>query len=228
MADEPRPHSWWKSLPGTLAAGTGFIAALSGLVAGLNQLSVFKRTDPTAPVQIAAPVPRESLPQPPETTTAGGSTSSAAPAATRTPTSTTPSARPAGPALQARPAAAPAADTAGPSRLPRGTALELTVPARTCAPANGQQRFTARLASPVKVEGITILPANTTAVLHLRRDGSSDAPAVRLDSLVRPDLVAAVTSATARVRRGAAGGECLRADARIAVTLTAPVSMRPR
>jgi len=42
VADEPK-QPWLKSIPGVLTAATGFIAALSGLVAGLNQLGVFQR-----------------------------------------------------------------------------------------------------------------------------------------------------------------------------------------
>ena len=59
MADEQKP-SRWKSLPGVLTAATGFVAALSGLVAGLNQLGVFRREPPAAQAVSAAPAPRGS------------------------------------------------------------------------------------------------------------------------------------------------------------------------
>jgi hypothetical protein len=235
MADEQK-QSWWKSLPGILAAATGFVAALSGLVAGLNQLGVFRREQPVAPVAAPVAMPRESSAPPPAV---GESTSSSVTAAAREqkrPSATTspgtgapsaavpPQAPPAAPASSAT-----AADTArAEARLAKGTTLELTVPVRTCAPANGQRRFTARLAAPVRVGGATVLPAGTAAILHVRRVESSTAPAVRLDSLVRQDLSTSVPAATVRIRRGAASGACLQADARMTATLGAAVTLRRR
>ena len=238
MAEEQR-QSWWKSLPGLLTAASGFVAALSGLVAGLNQLGVFRRDQPAPQVVAVAPV-------------TGGSTSSAAPASAAGParsttaeggSSTAPAraaprrAVPAAPAPAAAPVTAPrpgpAADTvagaaAGPQRLPKGATLELLVPKRTCAPEEGQKRFTARLVAPVKVGDATVLPANTPAILHLRRAGSPAALRVRLDSVVGPDVALAVPASDVRLRRGAASGTCLRADARIAVTLGAAAAVRRR
>ena len=82
------------------------------------------------------------------------------------------------------------------------------------------------MVSAVRVEGTTLLPAGTTAVLRLRRGGSSDAPVVRLDSLLREDQAMAVPAANVRLRRGAGAGNCLRADARITATLTAAMPLR--
>ncbi len=113
-------------------------------------------------------------------------------------------------------------------RLPKGTSLELVVPSRVCAPADGQRRFTARLATPVKVGAATVLPANTTAVLQVRRAGSPAAPQVRLDSLGREQNAVAVPQSRARLRPDAANGTCLRANARIIVTLDSPVVLRGR
>ncbi|HUR93386.1 MAG TPA: hypothetical protein VMY76_02300 [Gemmatimonadales bacterium] len=253
MADEPK-QSWWKSLPGILTTATGFIAALSGLVAGLNQLGLFKRAEPATPIQVAAPAPRDTVAGPQGSTTVGGSTSSAArapatgapaptlsPPAVRKPTSDAPSAPPkpapapatgTDSASATRPDSAPATrpETAPPdaARLPKGTSLELEVPARTCALASGQQRFSARLVTAVRVGGVVLLPAGTMAALRLRRGGSSDAPAIRLDSLAGQDRSLAVPSASVRVRRGAAGRDCLRADARITATLTAALPLGGR
>ena len=109
-----------------------------------------------------------------------------------------------------------------------GTSLDLEVRARTCAPSNGQKRFTARLASPIKSGGTIVLPAGTTAVLHLRRPESSQAPQVRLDSLVRTDLAVSVPSSNARVRRGTEGEACLRAGARITAILGTSVPLPHR
>ena len=214
MADEQRP-SWWKSLPGILTAATGFVAALSGLVAGLNQLGAFRQEQPAPQVVSAAPAPRESTPDKPAAPAADGGASSTA--------------RPTAPAA-GRPVAPPAVTppVSTPARLPKGTALELAVPGRTCAPASDAERFTARLVTPVKVGGTTVLPANTTAILHLRRAGSPAAPQVRLDSLVRQDMALAMPPSDVRLRRGATSGACLRANARITVTLGAAVTLRRR
>jgi hypothetical protein len=226
---EGEKQPFWKSLPGILTAATGFVAALSGLVAGLNQLGAFRREEPAAPV--TAPAPRESTLREPAPAVRGESTSTGATppsaavpstAATRRTPATTPAAAPA-----PRATTAPDSTSAEP-RLPKGTTLELAVPARTCAPPDGQRRFTARLVAPVKVGGATVLPAKSTAVLHLRRAGSPPAASARLDSLVGQDLAASVSGATVRIRRGAAAGACLRADARLTATLGAPVTLRRR
>ena len=236
---EGEKQPFWKSLPGLLTAATGFVAALSGLVAGLNQLGAFRREEPAAPVTAAAPAPREStLPESAPGTGQESTSTGSAPPRAAVP-STTATRRPPAPAPAPRstpaPGTTPAPDTtsapdstrAAP-RLAKGTTLELTVPARTCAPADGQRRFTARLVAPVKAGGATVLPAKSTAVLHLRRAGSPPAPAVRLDSLLGQDLAASVSGATVRIRRGEAGGACLRADARLVITLGTAVQLRRR
>jgi hypothetical protein len=225
--------SWWKSLPGVLTAATGFVAALSGLVAGLNQLGVFRREPPAPSAVSTSPARPDTVPQP-------LARADTADVATPTPRATSP--RPVAPAGATRPSApaptpAPttrtssAGDTAvsaQQSRLPTGTALELTVAKRTCAPRDGKQRFTARLAEPVKVPGATGLRSNTTAVLHLRRGDSADGPLVRLDSLVAQDVAASVPAASVRVRSGTDGAACIRANARIRATLGGPITLRRR
>ena len=79
MAEEQK-QSWWKSLPGLLTAASGFVAALSGLVAGLNQLGVFRRDQPAQQVVGVAPAARDSTAQHSGAPVTGGSASSAAPA----------------------------------------------------------------------------------------------------------------------------------------------------
>ncbi len=225
MPDEQK-QSRWKSLPGVLTTATGLVAALSGLVAGLNQLGVFRREPPAAQAVSAAPAPRESTHRDSAAAVIAESASTnshARTSATARPTTAPP---PTPPITTAKDTAA--ADTAAveSQRLPKGTVLDLTVPSRSCAPSTGQKRFTARLASPVKAGGATMLPAGTTAVLHLRRDGSSGPPQVRLDSLVQKDEALSVPTSEVRLRRGAANGACLRAGARITATLGAPVPLR--
>jgi hypothetical protein len=210
MAIEEKP-SWWKSVPGLLTAATGFVAALSGLVAGLNQLGAFRREARAPQVVATSPAPPERTPDEPAATEAD---KPAPKPRTGTPPSPAPTTTTDGAA-------------AAPRQLPKGTALELTVPSRTCAPAKGTRRVPSRLAAPIIVNGDTLLPANTTAVLRLQRSGSR-APQVRLDSLVRPDMALAVPGSDVRLRSDAVNGSCLRAHARLTVTLSAAVPLRRR
>jgi hypothetical protein len=233
VADEPK-QPWLKSIPGVLTAATGFIAALSGLVAGLNQLGVFQR-EPAPAVVGVSPMTRDNTAQDTSprlrTSPPGTSVVEPAPNAARPP-SPTPVQRPAEPTPAGAPKPVPSRtdSTSLPAvtRLARGTVLELTVPARTCAPEDGQRRFTAQLASPVRADGATLLPAGTTAVLHLRRGGNPAAPRARLDSLVRPDLAVAVPTSQVQIPRGSVNGTCLRADARMSAVLGASLSLPPR
>jgi hypothetical protein len=223
---------WYKSIPGILTTATGLIAAVSGLVAGLNQLGVFRREPPPAAVVGMTPAVPDKTAQDSLTSSAPLAPDSAAirpasppAAATRPPT---PSAAPPKPTASPRPAApAPASDTvnAGSVRVPWGTALSLTVPARTCAPADGSRRFAARLAAPVRVNGATVLPAGTTAVLRLRRVGAPAAPRVRLDSLVRSGVAVSVSSSQVQIPAGSASGACLRAGARLTAVLGEAVTL---
>lgn len=205
MTDDPKPP-WHKSIPGVLTTATGFIAAVSGLLAGLNQLGVFRREPPPSAVVGISPTPSDNTAQ--DTTAAG-----------RGPEP--------GPAVVEPPPGAVRAPSSAGTRLAKGTVLELTVPARTCAPEDGQRRFTARLASPVRASGATVLPAGTTAVLHLRRGGNPVAPRARLDSLVRPDLAVAVPTSQVQIPHGSVNGVCLRADARMHAVLGASLSIPP-
>jgi hypothetical protein len=237
VADEQR-QSWWKSVPGTLAAATGFIAALSGLVAGINQLGLLRR-EQASQVVAAAPPSRDTASAPPVAPGTGGGASTTGPAPAPSPAAPaggangrpsprapTPS-KPA-PAPTQGPPAGSAVDTAAatPVRIPKGTAIELVVPSRVCAPESGMARFTARLTAPVKVNGATVLPANTSAVLHLGRAGARDTPEARLDSLVGPDLALAISSSDVRLRRNAINGTCVRANARLTAILDATVTVR--
>ena len=220
MTDDPKPP-WHKSIPGVLTAATGFIAAVSGLLAGLNQLGVFRREPPPSAVVGISPTPSDNTAQ---DTTAAGRGPEPGPAVVEAPPGAVraPSSPPA-----TTPAEPPTATTPAGTRLAKGTVLELTVPARTCAPEDGQRRFTARLASPVRASGATVLPTGTTAVLHLRRGGNPVAPRARLDSLVRPDLAVAVPTSQVQIPHGSVNGVCLRADARMHAVLGASLSIPP-
>jgi hypothetical protein len=198
---------------------TGFIAALSGLVAGLNQLGVFKRdSTAAAPPNVVAPAPAR---------TTADSTPAAAPQA-KAPTPTAPSsAKPAQPARPATPKPVPAPAPAPPAadvQLAAGAHIDLTVPARACASGSGKQRVFALVATPVEAEGATLVPAGAPAVLRLRRAESGNHPNLTLDSLSGAE----VSSANVRIRRGADGKACLRPDARLIATLGAPVTLPSR
>ena len=210
MAGEEKP-SWWKSVPGLLTAATGFVAALSGLVAGLNQLNVFRREAPAPQVVATAPAPPASAPDEPT-----------APAADKPAPSTTSRPAPA-PAPKQRIGITDSAAAAAPRQLPKGTALELTLPSRVCAPVKGTRRVPARLAAPIIVNGDTLLPAATTAVLRVQRSGPRSAPQVRLDSVVAHGDAFPVSRSDVRFRSDAVDGSCLRARARMTVTLSAAV-----
>jgi hypothetical protein len=234
VTDDPK-QPWHKTLPGVLTAATGFIAALSGLVAGLNQLGVFRQEPPPSAVVGMSPTPSDKTAQDTSPARSGDlpppSVVEPSPGSPSTPTSVP---RPAEPAPRAAPRPthpAPAADTATSStagRLAKGTVLQLTVPERTCAPEQGQRRFTARLTSPVRSSGGVVLPAGTTAVLHLRRAGTPAAPRARLDSLVRSGSALAIPSAQVQIPRGSVNGVCLRTDGRVSAVLGAGVSLPPR
>ena len=43
MADERNKASWWQSAPGLMTATAGVIAAITGLIGGLNQIGMFDR-----------------------------------------------------------------------------------------------------------------------------------------------------------------------------------------
>jgi hypothetical protein len=234
VTDDPK-QPWHKSIPGLLTAATGFVAAASGLVAGLNQLGVFRREPPPSAVVAVSPTPSDNTTQDTFAASRGQVPSPGVveppPGAVTTPS---PAPRPAEPAPSAAPKPAhpaPAADTTTGStatRLAKGTVLQLTVPERTCAPEQGQRRFTARLTSPVRSSGAVVLPAGTTAVLHLRRAGTQAAPRARLDSLVRPGLALVIPSAQVQIPHGSVNGVCLRADARVSAVLGSGVSLPPR
>jgi hypothetical protein len=49
MTTEPRPNSWWQTLPGILTAAGAIITAVTGLVIALNQAGLFKRQNEAEP-----------------------------------------------------------------------------------------------------------------------------------------------------------------------------------
>jgi hypothetical protein len=43
MADEPKTHGWWQTLPGILTTVVGIITGLTGLIVALQQAGVFQK-----------------------------------------------------------------------------------------------------------------------------------------------------------------------------------------
>ena len=241
MADEPKP-SWWKSVPGTLTAATGFIAALSGLVAGINQLGVFRRESPAAQVVGTAAAPRHTGESTPPGRRAGDERSRLE----HRPRADTRGSRPRPSVHQRIPTPCVTVETRTAPRerpAPRTRSGRRHRSGDTRAPAEGHDtrargslsNLRARI-GPRSLHRSARgtgqgrrghgLPANTTAVLRLRRGGSPPAPQVRLDSLVGRDLAVGAPSAEVRVRRSAVNGMCLRANARITATLGATLTWR--
>src|SRR5919109_4241977 len=62
MAEQPKPQSWWQTLPGILTATAAFITAITGLLVALHQAGVFQPATPQ-PSQEARPGRTPSSPQ---------------------------------------------------------------------------------------------------------------------------------------------------------------------
>ena len=228
---EEKKHSWWTSVPGLLTAATGFVAALSGLVAGLNQTGLLDRfrAAQSRPETVAVVRPDSQAPRPivppeesaPEHTSAPG----------RAPTTPTQSATGA-----SRPAASPPAPPAAASRtavLPTGTVLELAASDEICsAGAKAGDRFAATLVSPVQGKGGAMLPAGTKAVLSVQRLPAPNFIGARLDSIMPGGTALPISKSDVRPRRevvkgkgGSKVGACIREGGRIRVTLRAPLKL---
>src|SRR5436853_3846707 len=54
MADEHNKPSWWQSAPGLMTATAAVIAAVSGLLGGLNQIGMFDRWKQAPAVETAS------------------------------------------------------------------------------------------------------------------------------------------------------------------------------
>ena len=52
MADEPKTHGWWQTLPGILTTAVGIITGITGLIVALQQVGVFqKKIEPATVTQ---------------------------------------------------------------------------------------------------------------------------------------------------------------------------------
>lgn len=56
MADDPKPQSWWQTLPGILTSLTATITAIAGLVALLNQEGLLSHPKPSVPAPVPTPL----------------------------------------------------------------------------------------------------------------------------------------------------------------------------
>jgi hypothetical protein len=231
---EEKKQSWWTSVPGLLTAATGFVAALSGLVAGLNQTGLLEslrarqskpetvavvRTDSQAPPPIVPP--EESAPE-----------HTSAPARAPTARRTIQATRAPLPAASS-PAPAPPAAASRTAVLPSGTILELAASDEICsADAKAGDRFAATLVAPVQGKGGAMLPAGTQAVLSVQRVPAPNFLGARLDSIMAGGTALPISKSDVRPRpevvKGKGGskvGACIREGGRIRVTLRAPLKL---
>jgi hypothetical protein len=113
MADERNKSSWWQTAPGLMTATAAVIAAVTGLIGGLNQVGLLDRVKapPTATAPAPAPAPESGATRPdstPAREAARPVPTRSSPGAARPPATGTP-ARP--PARARAPVPAPGADT---------------------------------------------------------------------------------------------------------------------
>lgn len=59
MADDQHKPGWWQTAPGLMTAVAAMIAAVTGLITGLNQAGLLDRTPPAPVAQAPAQPPRE-------------------------------------------------------------------------------------------------------------------------------------------------------------------------
>jgi hypothetical protein len=64
MAEQPKPQSWWQTLPGILTAAAAIITAITGLVVALHQVGFF-RNDGQRPIQASRDLTKPPMSQPP-------------------------------------------------------------------------------------------------------------------------------------------------------------------
>jgi hypothetical protein len=242
MANEQQKPVWWQSLPGMLTAGAAFLAALTGMLAGLKELGVFQRDGAAAPeatatvdtvfadsvspdsgrIPVESPAPWETAPP------------AAAPA--RPPSSVRPVTPP--PVESTAPKPPATEHTAAGSRavLPNGTELRLAASSRVCSTTlQGEGRVEAVVVAPVSAGDSVVLPAGAVAVLRARRVGAPTFLRLRLDSLVWGGGAVAVSRSDVRARLAKAGaqetrqgeGACVPRGGRITVTLRQDLPLGP-
>ncbi|MDQ3426289.1 MAG: hypothetical protein M3477_00525 [Gemmatimonadota bacterium] len=210
MAKDQSSPRWWQTAPGLLTAGAAFVAAVSGLIGGLNQIGAFDRLKDDTPM----PPPAASAPVQKVETGRLSAKDTAAPEIT-TPV-----------------AAAPKSSV---TRRSSGTVIELASGARVCSTMSQPgDRFNATVVVPVAGSNNLQLPVGSAAVPAVTRLEAPTFIGVRVDSIVYGGRSFPVAGANARPQRefvagasqsGVGVGACIPAGGRITVTLTAPVSI---
>lgn len=256
MADERKSSNWWQTLPGFLTAGAAFLAAMTGLITGLNQTGlidrakgqptqqpIIERTGATSSAS-KAPQPEaqpEREPSPDAGSTAAQPTRARPARATAARPDTTPAAAPAPARAQPQAGTAPPDSESGPAapggRLPSGAVLELAAASRVCSTTHEEgDEFAATLVVPATGENGLVLPIGTAAVLEVRHLPAPTFLGARLESVAQDGKRYSVTRSEARIQRelaagaGATGlniGACIPAGGRITVTLKAPLTIGP-
>jgi hypothetical protein len=100
MADERNKSSWWQTAPGLMTATAAVIAAVTGLIGGLNQVGLLDRVKapPTATAPVPTPAPESGATRPDSTPAheaARPAPTKSGPGAARAPAAGTPARRPA-------------------------------------------------------------------------------------------------------------------------------------
>jgi hypothetical protein len=232
MVDERKSSNWWQTIPGALTAVAAFLAAISGLLGGLNQIGVFDRFKHPAT-------------QPPVT----GSVSRADSAAkheARPPqrSATAPVRRAPAPNAGAGQPSAPPPDTskapASPAAavIPNGAELELAAQSRVCSTnTKPGEHFAATVVVPVTGPSGVLVPVGSTAIMEATQESPPTFLGARADSLIVNGKAHPITGASiGRIQReftagpgerGVSVGTCIPAGGRIPVTLTAAVPLSP-
>jgi len=223
MTDDRHKPGWWQTAPGLMTAVAAMIAAITGLITGLNQAGLLDRAKP-APVAQAEPLPAQQ--QPTQQQEESGAVNPApAPAPSTAPPSrparsapTRP--RPPAPAVvpdtttsaTADSAAVPAtADTAKPApatpaaetpsgRLPAGSTIELAAATRVCSTTSAPgDEFAATVVAPVTGIGGATVPVGATATFEVRQLEAPTFIGVSPDSLTVGGHSYALGGASAKV-----------------------------
>lgn len=241
MADERKSSSWWQTIPGALTAVAAFIAAVTGLLGGLNQIGMFDRfKHPATPPPATGSVSRADTAAKRE---AEATRRNAAAPTRRTPAPTTREpARPPAAAESSR-ARAPAESGAtsaapGAAAVPSGTQLELAAQSRVCSTTNKPgERFAASVVVPVADASGIVVPSGSAAIMEITEERPPAFLGAKADSLVVNGKAHPITaSSTGRIQRefvagpgehGISAGACIPVGGRIPVTLTAPVPLGP-
>ena len=222
MANEhDKKPGWWQTAPGLMTAVAAIIAAITGLITGLNQAGLLDRAKPAPVAQ--APAPGQQQEESGAVGPAPSSAPAAAPAASK-PNPRGPSGASATRTRPAAPVAAPdtarvadsVADTTTPAgapsdtspapaetpsgRIPAGSTIELAAATRVCSTTSAPgDQFGATVVAPVTGIGGATIPVGATATLEVQHLEAPTFIGVGADSLTLNGRSYALSGAGAKV-----------------------------